>query len=51
MPDFEHVSVPIKWGNVTIAGGLRGEPCDGVNDIHIHPNEPRARRLTVTAKS
>ena len=29
---------------------LRGEPSEGVDDIHTHPNEPRAVRFTVTAK-
>jgi outer membrane receptor protein involved in Fe transport len=29
---------------------LRGEPLDGVNDIHTHPNEPFSVRLTVSAK-
>ena len=29
---------------------LRGEPADGFDDIHTHPNEPRAVRFTVTAK-
>lgn len=29
---------------------LRGEPADGFDDIHSHPNEPRAVRFTVTAK-
>jgi outer membrane receptor protein involved in Fe transport len=26
---------------------LRGEPADGVNDIHFHPVEPRSARLTL----
>lgn len=29
---------------------LRGEPLDGINDIHTHPNEPFSVRLTVSAK-
>ena len=29
---------------------LRGEPNEGVDDIHTHPNDPRAVRFTVTAK-
>ena len=29
---------------------LRGEPSAGVDDIHTHPNEPRAVRLTVSAR-
>ena len=29
---------------------LRGEPAEGVDDIHTHPNEPFAARLTVSAK-
>ena len=29
---------------------LRGEPADGVNDTHTHPNEPFSVRLTVSAK-
>jgi len=28
---------------------LRGEPADGVNDIHFHPGEPRTLRLTLRA--
>jgi outer membrane receptor protein involved in Fe transport len=26
---------------------LRGEPADGVNDLHVHPIEPRTARLTI----
>lgn len=28
---------------------LRGEPAQGVNDIHFHPVEPRSLRLSLTA--
>jgi hypothetical protein len=31
------------------ASRLKGEPVDGVNDIHFHPVEPRNVRLTLTA--
>ncbi len=31
------------------ASRLKGEPADGVNDIHFHPVEPRSVRLTLTA--
>ena len=31
------------------ASRLRGEPPQGVNDIHFHPVEPRSLRLTLTA--
>jgi hypothetical protein len=26
---------------------LRGEPAEGVNDLHVHPIEPRTVRFTV----
>ncbi|HEY0437090.1 MAG TPA: TonB-dependent receptor, partial [Phenylobacterium sp.] len=29
---------------------LRGEPAQGVEDVHIHPLEPISARLAVTAK-
>ncbi len=29
---------------------LRGEPAEGRDDIHTHPNEPRSLRLTVSAR-
>ena len=29
---------------------LRGEPDAGVDDIHLHPAEPRQLRISVTAK-
>ena len=29
---------------------LRGEPADGVDDIHFHPVEPRSVRATLTAR-
>ena len=29
---------------------LRGEPDAGVDDIHLHPIEPRQLRISVTAK-
>ncbi len=29
---------------------LPGEPSEGGDDIHTHPNEPRAMRFTVTAE-
>ena len=29
---------------------LRGEPDEGVDDIHFHPAEPRQLRVSVTAK-
>jgi outer membrane receptor protein involved in Fe transport len=31
------------------ASRLRGEPAQGVNDIHFHPVEPRSFRLSLTA--
>jgi outer membrane receptor protein involved in Fe transport len=31
------------------ASRLKGEPAEGVDDIHFHPVEPRSVRLTVTA--
>jgi outer membrane receptor protein involved in Fe transport len=31
------------------ASRLRGEPAEGVNDIHFHPVEPRSLRLSLTA--
>ncbi len=31
------------------ASRLKGEPVDGVNDIHFHPVEPRSFRVTLTA--
>jgi outer membrane receptor for Fe3+-dicitrate len=31
------------------ASRLKGEPVDGVNDIHFHPVEPRSVRVTLTA--
>jgi len=31
------------------ASRLQGEPASGVNDIHLHPVEPRRVRLTLTA--
>ena len=31
------------------ASRLKGEPAEGVNDIHFHPVEPRSVRLTLTA--
>ena len=31
------------------ASRLRGEPADGVDDIHFHPVEPRRVRVTLTA--
>lgn len=31
------------------ASRLKGEPADGVNDIHFHPVEPRRIRVTLTA--
>ena len=31
------------------ASRLKGEPADGVNDIHFHPVEPRRFRVTLTA--
>ena len=32
------------------ASRLRGEPVQGVNDIHFHPVEPRAARVTLVAR-
>ena len=32
------------------ASRLAGEPAGGINDIHFHPVEPRAMRLTLTAR-
>jgi outer membrane receptor protein involved in Fe transport len=32
------------------ASRLRGEPAQGVNDIHFHPVEPRSARLTLTTR-
>ena len=31
------------------ASRLKGEPADGVNDLHFHSVEPRSFRLTLTA--
>jgi hypothetical protein len=31
------------------ASRLKGEPADGVEDIHFHPVEPRSVRVTLTA--
>lgn len=31
------------------ASRLKGEPADGVIDVHFHPVEPRRFRLTMTA--
>jgi outer membrane receptor protein involved in Fe transport len=31
------------------ADRLRGEPAEGVEDVHIHPLEPRSARIAVTA--
>ena len=30
------------------ASRLKGEPAEGVNDIHLHPSEPRTFRLTLS---
>ena len=32
------------------ASRLRGEPAEGVDDIHTHPNEPFSVRFTVSAR-
>jgi len=32
------------------ASRLRGEPVDGVNDIHFHPVEPRSARITLSVR-
>ena len=31
------------------ASRLKGEPAEGVNDIHFHPVEPRSLRLSLMA--
>jgi outer membrane receptor protein involved in Fe transport len=43
---FNLLDRPVSDVDYFYASRLPGEPAEGVNDIHLHPAEPREARLT-----